>query len=50
MMIPYAKDNPIIQDSSQESLTSSKYDFKEGGSWHISDHARELKIGTQLKK
>ena len=49
-MIPDAKDDPIIQDSSQESSTFSKYDFKEGGSWHISNHARELIIGTQLKK
>ena len=31
MMIHDVKDDPILQDSSQELSTSSKYDFKDGG-------------------
>ena len=31
MMIPDAKDDPIIQDSCQEPSMSSKYAFDDGG-------------------
>ena len=30
-MIHNAKDDPILQDSSQEPSASSKYDFEDGG-------------------
>ena len=48
-MIYDVKDDPILQDSSQEPSTSSMYDFEDRGSWYTSDHARELKFGTQVK-
>ena len=30
-MIYYVKDDPVLQVSSQEPSTSSKYDFEDGG-------------------
>ena len=60
MTIYDVKNYPILQVSSQEPSTSSKYDFEDinvlqvwlrgrGGSWGTSKHARELKFGTQVK-
>ena len=34
-MIYDAEDDPILQDSSQDPSGSSKYDFKDKGSWRF---------------
>ena len=46
MMIPDAKDDPILRDSSQEPPTFSKYDFEDGGSWHTSNNTRDMYFDT----
>ena len=49
-MIRDVKDDPIFQVPSQEPSTSSKYELQgRGGSWHNSNHARELKFCTQVQ-
>ena len=44
-----SKNDPILQVSSQEPSTSSKYEFEDGGSWLTSFQARELRLGTRVK-
>ena len=48
-MIHDVKNDSILQVSSQEPLMSSKYDFKDVGFWHTSNHCRELKFDTEVK-
>ncbi len=50
MTIHDVKDDPILQVSSQEPATSSKYGLQgRGVPDYLTDHARELKFGTKVK-
>ncbi len=48
-MIHDVKDDPFLQDPSQEPSMSSKYGLSEWGALVAYNHAREPKFGTQVK-